>query len=152
MDECLRPRAPALQILGCVCLLHELQEVANFGREHDVDLMGGGEKEFPAHVDEVHSAGGELSMEFAFEGDGIFREEERVDVERKRNRSVTEFTNTVQRVEAARQADFDHVVSERAAIRNHVDISGPDVGRSIVVNAIASSIEATLACRRTGGF
>ena len=89
-------------------------------------------EELSARVHAIDPLVSEALMQAGFNPDGVLREEQRMDVEPKRHRSVAEFADSVQWLKPAGHADLHDVRAKRADIRDHVDVSGPNVRRAIV--------------------
>lgn len=78
------PVLDGLKILGGVSLFAEFQKVSHFFNQYVPHLRWGGEEELFPWVGLVHGLRREMFMEFVFQGDCIFREEQGVDVEAER--------------------------------------------------------------------
>jgi hypothetical protein len=81
----LRPLAAALQVLERLCVFGELEQVAKLRIQHVAYLSWSSEEEFSAEIGKVQSPIREVPMEFGFKRHGIFRKEQRMNVETKRN-------------------------------------------------------------------
>jgi hypothetical protein len=77
-------------------LLDELQQVANLLCQHGSDLRGRCEEELAPEVHLVEAGLGERLVQLVLECHGVVGEEQGVDIERERDRRITELADSVE--------------------------------------------------------
>ena len=122
----------ALVVLVGGRFLGELQQVAGDLGEGVADFGGGGVEELSAGVDAVDSFVREVMVKAGLDADGVFREEQGVDVEVEWDGGVAEFFDPLHGFESASHTDLDHVLTKGTDIGDDVDIAGTDVGDAVV--------------------
>ena len=82
-------------------------------------------EEFLSLIHPVDPPVTKFTVQRVLQSGGVFREDDRIHIEMKGHRGVTQFTNTIHRVEAARHSDLVDVLAERADVRDDVNVTGP---------------------------
>ena len=75
-------------------------------------------------IDQIHSSLSECFVQLRLEGRRVLRVDDCVYIERERDRSIAELVDAVVGVEPARHADLVDALSERADVRQHIDVAG----------------------------
>lgn len=110
------PVVDRLQVLGRVALFVELEKVADLRYKCCPHFRRRCEEELPTPVGVVHGSGREVRVKLAFETDGVFREEQGVNVKSERHRSIAQFVNAIEGLKSSSQADLDNIVAERPPV------------------------------------
>src|ERR1041385_1820970 len=117
------------------------------------DQFWGNTKKFVASIDGIHASRRQTRVHLRFDAYGILGEKQGVNIKIEWYRRITQLAYPVHRIQSSSHANLDHLFSERANIRNYIDVSGANVGGSIV-HIIQSLVHISqlLAHSRCSGF